>query len=290
MMLKCRKKKIGKNCSIAKDVKIICKSLKLGDEVTIESGTDIYLHGILEVQDLSILGPSTRIRGNNVSIGSEFYSDGDLEIGGGGWTNPQANLKVGDRCVMHNNHLNINRPITIGNHVGLSPRVDLITHGYWNSILKGFPFREGPIIIEDNVIVGWASIILGNVRIGEYAVIAAGSIVTNDVESYYVVGGVPAKPIYKIKPDSLSGGEKLSITKEIIREYKESLKFRNIKDVKIKLVYPKVYVNDAVFDLEEEKYDVEKHTNVTDDFRDFIRRKGIWFYGRHFKSIKKKVI
>ena len=34
-----------------------------------------------------------------------------------------------------------------------------------------------------------------NVHIGEGAVIAAGAVVTNDIEPYTIVGGVPAKKI-----------------------------------------------------------------------------------------------
>ena len=72
-------------------------------------------------------------------------------------------------------NFNINSQITIGNNVGLRPNVDLITHGYWQSVLKGFPFREGPIVIKDNVIVGRNSIILPKVTLCENAVIGAGS-------------------------------------------------------------------------------------------------------------------
>jgi tetrahydrodipicolinate N-succinyltransferase len=188
---------------------------------------------------------------------------------------------------MHNNHININCPIKIGNHVGLSPNVDLITHGYWQSVLEGFPFREGPIVIKDNVIVGRNSIILPKVTICENAVIGAGSVVTKEVLAYHVVGGIPAKTIYIIKPNQFSIKEKEKMAKNIIDEYKKSLEFRNIKDLEITMDYPKIFINNATFNLENETYNVKIHTDVTDDFRDFMRRKGIWFYGRRFKSIRK---
>ena len=49
--------------------------------------------------------------------------------------------------------------------------------------------------IGNDVWIGARSIILPGVTIGDGAVIAAGSIVTKDVESYAVVGGNPAKII-----------------------------------------------------------------------------------------------
>ena len=47
----------------------------------------------------------------------------------------------------------------------------------------------------DNVFIGSGSVVLGGVRIGPRAVVAAGSIVTKDVPPDSIVGGVPAKVI-----------------------------------------------------------------------------------------------
>jgi len=43
--------------------------------------------------------------------------------------------------------------------------------------------------------IGAQAIILSGVNIGQGAVIAAGSVVKNDVEPYAIVGGIPAKEI-----------------------------------------------------------------------------------------------
>lgn len=51
------------------------------------------------------------------------------------------------------------------------------------------------IAIEDDVWIGYGSIILGGVKIGQGSIIAAGSVVTKDVESFSIYGGVPAKKI-----------------------------------------------------------------------------------------------
>jgi acetyltransferase-like isoleucine patch superfamily enzyme len=67
--------------------------------------------------------------------------------------------------------------------------------------MKGrYPFLEvvGRVIIKHDSWIGAGSIILPNVIIGEYSIVAAGSVVTRNVAPYTVVAGVPAKPIRKM--------------------------------------------------------------------------------------------
>ena len=55
--------------------------------------------------------------------------------------------------------------------------------------------KNEPVIIGNDVWIGANVIILPGVNIGHGAVIAAGAVVTKDVEPYAIVGGVPAKLI-----------------------------------------------------------------------------------------------
>jgi len=57
------------------------------------------------------------------------------------------------------------------------------------------PEIEGKVILEDGVQIGVGAIILPGVRISKGAIVAAGSVVTKDVPSYTLVGGIPAKII-----------------------------------------------------------------------------------------------
>lgn len=52
-----------------------------------------------------------------------------------------------------------------------------------------------PIVIKDKAWIGFNSIIMKGVTIGEGAIVGAGSVVTKDVPDYAVVGGNPAKII-----------------------------------------------------------------------------------------------
>jgi len=55
-----------------------------------------------------------------------------------------------------------------------------------------------PIKIEDDVWIGMNVLVLKGVTIGRGAIVAAGSVVTKNVEPWTVVGGNPAKLIKKL--------------------------------------------------------------------------------------------
>ena len=54
-------------------------------------------------------------------------------------------------------------------------------------------YIDKDIIIENNVWLGDRVIILGGVKIGEGAIIQAGSVVVKDIPKYAIAGGHPAK-------------------------------------------------------------------------------------------------
>jgi acetyltransferase-like isoleucine patch superfamily enzyme len=82
----------------------------------------------------------------------------------------------------------------IGRNVNLSSEVLIRTaqHDYQS---PDFKTVFHPVKIEDYVWLGPRCIILPGVTVGEGAVVAAGAVVTKDVEPYTLVGGVPAKKI-----------------------------------------------------------------------------------------------
>jgi acetyltransferase-like isoleucine patch superfamily enzyme len=55
-----------------------------------------------------------------------------------------------------------------------------------------------PIIVEDKAWIGFSSIILKGVTIGQGAIVGAGSVVTKDVMPYTIVAGNPARMIREI--------------------------------------------------------------------------------------------
>lgn len=59
------------------------------------------------------------------------------------------------------------------------------------------PASSKPVVIEDDVLIGANAVIIEGVRVGKGAVVAAGSVVIEDVLENTVVGGVPAKLLKK---------------------------------------------------------------------------------------------
>ncbi len=89
--------------------------------------------------------------------------------------------------------------LKIGNFVRIAAHVVVIpaNHVYTDReipIAKQGLSQEG-IVIEDDVWIGSGARVLDGVRIGRGAIIAAGAVVTKNVDPYTIVGGVPAKVI-----------------------------------------------------------------------------------------------
>ncbi len=66
-----------------------------------------------------------------------------------------------------------------------------------NNVLYHYPVNKDKLKIGNDVWIGYEAVILSGVTIGDGAIIGARAVVTKDVPSYTVVGGVPAKPIRK---------------------------------------------------------------------------------------------
>lgn len=114
----------------------------------------------------------------------------NISIGKGAFLN--TNIRFG--CV--------NRTISLGENCQIGPSVCFETMGHSLEFEpgKGRSCHTKPIVVEKEVWIGCRAVILQGVTVGRGAVVAAGAVVTRDVEPYTVVGGVPAKLIKRIAP------------------------------------------------------------------------------------------
>ena len=134
----------------------------------------------------------------NVILGSYSYFGLNCKI----YASELSKIEIGSH-VSFNSNVMINArgkgKIFIGNNVLIGPNVVLRSNNHtFNDI--NIPIKEqgmtgGDIFIEDDVWISSNSVILPNCKLGKGSIVAAGAVVTNNVESYSIVGGIPAKEI-----------------------------------------------------------------------------------------------
>jgi acetyltransferase-like isoleucine patch superfamily enzyme len=113
------------------------------------------------------------------------------------------NVSLNRGCIIYASMQVADAEIILGNNIALGPNVTLFGAGHDASALS-LPDTAESIVIKDYVWIGGNSTVLQGVTIGEGAIVAAGSVVTQDVESYSVVAGIPAKKIKKRVLHSIS--------------------------------------------------------------------------------------
>lgn len=104
------------------------------------------------------------------------------------------NMKVGDKtafALMVMVDLMFPERITVGNDSVIGYNTTLLTHEYLID-----EYRLGDIKIGDQVMIGANCTILPGVSIGDRATVAAGTVVTKDVEPGSFVGGNPMRVIF----------------------------------------------------------------------------------------------
>lgn len=89
--------------------------------------------------------------------------------------------------------------IFIGDRVLIGHSVVMATLNHLEDPAARASMQPKPIRLEDDVWVGSHATILSGVTIGRGAIVAAGAVVTKDVEPMTIVGGVPAKHIRDVE-------------------------------------------------------------------------------------------
>ena len=161
ILIKSLVKKSGKSISLGVGVTITGhKNIEMGSNISIMNYSCLHVHdGVLKL-------------GNNISINSNTTigaADGGKIIIG-------DNVLIAQNVVLRasdHKHSDIDIPINKQGHTG------------------------GQIIIGNDCWIGANVVITRNVKIGDHSIVAAGAVVTKDVEPFAIVGGVPAKIIVK---------------------------------------------------------------------------------------------
>lgn len=120
------------------------------------------------------------------------------------YKNEQYNpsITIGKNChIGEYNHITSIYCITIGDNVLMGRNVLITDHNHGNKYDLSLPPQERPlrtkgkISIGNNVWIGDKVVILSGVSIGDGVIIGANSVVTKDIKTNSIVGGVPASNI-----------------------------------------------------------------------------------------------
>ena len=107
-------------------------------------------------------------------------------------------ISFGDNCFVNYNCVMLDGGlITLGDDVLIGPNVQILTINHSTAAdqrLSKQSFAQD-VNIKNNVWIGAGAIILPGVTIGEGAVVAAGSVVTKDIDKATLVAGNPARAL-----------------------------------------------------------------------------------------------
>lgn len=134
------------------------------------------------------------VNGMLADAGRGLNVDSKAYIGRGSKIRIGENSSIGYRCYLQGD-------IIIGKDVMMAPEVVILTRSHGHDRIDIPMGQQGcfdhPVSIEDDVWIGTRAIILPGVRVGKGSIIGCGAVVTRDVDSFSVMGGVPAKLIKK---------------------------------------------------------------------------------------------
>jgi len=279
--------KVGKNTEIKANIIDIHDTVEIGNDVKIACD-------VIKIGKFSKIGNGVKINCKKFETGSWLFMWDDVEVGRGGCTGPNSNVKIGDNVgIFERTIINPSEPVEIGDNVGIGGEVMIWTHGAWLDILKGFPADFGPVKIGNDVWLPARSIVLPNVTIGDNTVIGINSIINRDLPDGCFAAGSPCKVIKEnCYPKELKEDDIKKIVWNIIEDWYKFHSDKGIVDIKTKYENKKIVLlqenNKTIFDLQ--KRTITGYENeISEDLRDYLRRRGIKIYtDKPFKSIKPK--
>jgi acetyltransferase-like isoleucine patch superfamily enzyme len=129
---------------------------------------------------------------DQVEIGKKCIIGRGAYIGSG--------VVMGDNCKIQNYAL-VYEPARLGDGVFIGPAAVLTNDQFPRAVNPDLTLKNGNdweavgVTIDDGASIGARAVCIAPVRIGKWALVAAGAVVTKDVPDFALVAGVPAKRI-----------------------------------------------------------------------------------------------
>lgn len=163
---------------------------------------EAYIHPTAIVSDKASIGAGTKVWINvqireNAVIGEGCILSKDVYI--------DHAVKIGSRCKIQNS-VSVYNGVEIGDDVFVGPNACFTN----DKVPRAFNvnWQITPTWIENGASIGANATIVCGITVGEFAMVAAGSVVTKDVAPYTLVMGNPARPVGRIdREGKLISGE-----------------------------------------------------------------------------------
>lgn len=157
--------------------------------------TDLRVHPTAEIEPGARLGPGTTVW-QYAHVRHSAVLGAECTIGRGVFVD--EDVVLGDRVKVQN-HALLYRPARIGTGVFVGPAVVLTNDVRPRAVTVGGARKDVDdwtatgSVLEDGCSVGARAVLLPGVRVGRWAMVAAGAVVTRDVPAHALVAGVPAR-------------------------------------------------------------------------------------------------
>ncbi|HKP06544.1 MAG TPA: acyltransferase [Microbacterium sp.] len=158
----------------------------MADAVTIDPSAD--------VDDDARLGPRTRVW-HLAQVRENAVVGADCNIGRGAYVGP--GVVLGDGCKLQNYAL-VYEPARLGDGVFIGPAAVLTNDEFPRAVNPDLSpktaqdWHQVGVTIGTGASIGARAVCIAPVTVGEWALVAAGAIVTKDVAPYAIVVGAPA--------------------------------------------------------------------------------------------------
>ncbi|TLD84585.1 N-acetyltransferase [Helicobacter sp. MIT 11-5569] len=147
----------------------------------------VFIHPTANVAKGAQIGAETKIWQNAqirefAHIGQKCIISKDVYIA--------ENVQIGDRCKIQNG-VSVFQGVTLENDVFVGPNASFTNDKVPRAFNENWEIV--PTLIKEGASIGANATIVCGITIGKYAMVAAGSVVTKNVEDYSLVMGNPAR-------------------------------------------------------------------------------------------------